>query len=267
MKSAIIISASSDIGSAIAEDWLTKNIQIFGTYRTYSPSVQALQKKGAQFLPCDLSKVASVKETISQLTNLGGKWDYLIMCPATQEPFGAFAEIDFDSWEESININFTNQLRLLQGLLPFRQSENKKLPLVLFFAGGGPNKAPVNYSAYSVSKVALIKMCELLAAEITDTRFVIVNPGWVKTKSQNTMVDKGAKIGDDYHRTIEKFKTNDWTPMTNVIGCCNWIMDTPHELISGRYFGVEFDSWGTEEFNRRLSQDSNFCKLRRKEPN
>jgi len=136
---------------------------------------------------------------------------------------------------------------------------------VLLFAGGGPNKATVNYSAYAVSKVALIKMCELLDAEIPDTRFAIVNPGWVKTKGHTAMLQAGPRGGTDYWRVVEKFAHGDWTPMERVIDCCEWIIQSTRDIVSGRYFGVEFDDWGSARLTQRLARDSQLCKLRRRE--
>ena len=108
-------------------------------------------------------------------------------------------------------------------------------------------------------------MCELLDAESEDTRYVIINPGWVKTKSQSKMLEMGQLIGEDYSRTLEKFEKDDWTPVEDVVKCCNWIYDTPRELVGGRYFGVEFDAWGEPEFSRWLNRDPNLCKMRRRE--
>ena len=265
MKNAIIVSVSSDIGTAVAKDLLAKGTQVVGSFRTASAATEELENLGVQLIHCDFSQKDSVLKASKDLLKHSASWDQLIVCPATQEPFGPFEKIDFEEWRLSIDVNFTNQMQFLRELLPFRNTSQELEPLVLFFAGGGPNKATKNYSAYSVSKVALIKMCELLDAEIEDTRFVIVNPGWVKTKSQHKMLEMGKDIGVDFERTLKKFESDDWTPVEDVVKCCRWVIDTPRELVGGRYFGVEFDSWEKPEFVDWLRQDSNLCKMRRRE--
>lgn len=162
-------------------------------------------------------------------------------------------------------MNFIGQLCIIRELLSTRHTSPAFEPTVLLFAGGGPNKATLNYSAYTVSKVALIKMCELLDAEIPDTRFVIINPGWVKTKAHETILKAGPRGGNDYWRTVEKFARNEWIPMERVIACCDWLIQAPRKLVGGRYFGVSFDEWGSEEFERKLAGNPNLCKLRRYE--
>jgi NAD(P)-dependent dehydrogenase (short-subunit alcohol dehydrogenase family) len=185
------------------------------------------------------------------------------MCPGTQDPVGAFIECSFDEWEESVRVNFTSQMRIIRELLSSRRVNSALGPCVLLFAGGGTNSAPVNYSAYTVSKIALIKMCELLHAEISDTRFAMVGPGWVKTKIHDSTLKAGVRAGANYQRTIDKLVSNQCTPMDQVLDCCDWLVDASRELVGGRNFSVVFDMWGTEQLAKMLAEDPNMYKLRR----
>ena len=179
---AIVVSATSDIGTALCKHWVQMGWQVDGTFRTATPVTDALNQAGVSLVPCDLSEVISVDEAGLLLLKTATPWDVLVLCPGQLEPIGPFADGSFGEWADSININFIAQLRLLHLLLSSRNVTHSLGPCVLFFAGGGSNSAPVNYSAYTVSKIALTKMTELLDAELSVTRFVIVGPGWVKTK-------------------------------------------------------------------------------------
>ncbi len=263
-QSVIIISVSSDIGAAMARGWKTRGWDICGTYRTPSLVTEELKAIGVSLVQCDLSDLASISEATSRLKMLAPKWDILIMGPGTQEPVGAFMECDFNEWEKSIGVNFVRQMRIVRELLPMRNLEKKLEPCVLFFAGGGTNNATINYSAYTISKIALIKMCELLDAEILDTRFVIVGPGWVKTKIHDATLKAGAKsAGANYQKTILKLAGNECTPMDEVIDCCEWLLGAPRELVGGRNFSTVFDQWGKTELIKELAKDPNMYKLRR----
>lgn len=179
------------------------------------------------------------------------------------EPVGPFSEISFDKWSESITINFTNQLRFIHGLLPLRNKNTPMGPSVILFAGGGSNSATLNYSAYTASKIALTKMCELLDAEMPDTRFSIVGPGWVKTKIHEATISAGENAGENLKKTKEKYSSNEWTSIDDVVQCCEWVIKSPRELVGGRNFSVVFDSWGTDELKQRILNDKNMYKLRR----
>lgn len=261
--SAIIISASSDIGTAMSRRWLARGWNVFGTFRTRSQTVDELHSYGVELVYCDLLDHTSIREACSDLRTFCSQWDVLVMCPGTQDPVGAFIDCDFDEWEESIKVNFTSQMRIIHELLPSRRVKSTLGPCVLLFAGGGTNNAPVNYSAYTISKIALIKMCELLDAEISDTRFVILGPGWVKTKIHEATLKAGARAGTSYQRTVKKQDSDEWTLMDQVLDCCDWAVNTPRELISGRNFSVVFDRWGTGDLAKMLTENHNMYKLRR----
>lgn len=262
-RSAIIISASSDIGTALSRRWAACGWALFGTYRTRSQAVEELNTLGVRLVSCDLADNLSIRNACSDLRMLCPQWDTLVVCPGTLDPVGAFAESSFDEWEESVTVNFISQMRIIHELLPSRRRDSPLEPCVLLFAGGGTNNAPVSYSAYTASKVALIKMCELLDAELPDTRFVIVGPGWVKTKIHEATLRMGEKAGANYARTKEKLMNNDCTPMDEVLDCCDWLVDAPREVVSGRNFSVVFDLWGTQKLENRLAQEPNMYKLRR----
>ena len=262
-QTSIIIAASSDIGSAMARRWRKKGWNVFGTYRTKSYTTYELSEIGVEFIQCDLSDNSSVQKACLELRNLCPLWDNLILSAGSQEPIGLFMNCNFDDWADSIQVNFTNQLRIVRGLLPNRNTNNILGPCVLFFAGGGTNNATVNYSAYTISKIALIKICELLDAEISDTRFVIVGPGWVKTKMHEATINAGIRAGENYERTKYKLSSNECTSMNEVLDCCDCLIHSPRDVVSGRNFSVVFDMWGREKLSRELIKDLNMYKLRR----
>jgi len=262
-RSTIIVSASSDIGAAMSHRWLARGWSVFGTYRTQSEMVSDLQNNGMKLVRCDLSELVSIRDACSNLRTLCPQWDVLVACPGLQDPVGSFVECNFDEWEESVRVNFTSQMRIIHELLSSRRVDSLLGPCVLLFAGGGTNNAPVNYSAYTASKIALIKMCELLDAEISDTRFAIVGPGWVKTKIHDSTLRAGERAGANYQRTIQKLSSDECTPMDQVLDCCDWLVDAPRKLISGRNFSVVFDHWGTEPLTKMLSEQPDMYKLRR----
>src|SRR5665213_1136244 len=154
---AVIVSISSDIGYALGKRWRQRGMDVGGTYRTPSDLVNDLNEGGVKTFHCELANSSSVRDACHSLREAFPQWDYLVLCPGTLEPVGDFAEGDFAEWEKSLEVNFTRQVQFVHELLPSRNRQGKHPPVVLFFAGGGTNKATVNYSAYTISKIALIK--------------------------------------------------------------------------------------------------------------
>jgi NAD(P)-dependent dehydrogenase (short-subunit alcohol dehydrogenase family) len=213
---------------------------------------------------CDLLDRSSVESACTQIKQMCPQWDVLVLAPGNLEPIGNFRDVDFDAWEDGIQINLLRQLRIVHRLLPNRNVHAGQEPAVLFFAGGGTNNAVLNYSSYTLSKIALIKMCELLDAEILDTRFLIVGPGCVKTKIHEPTLRLGEQAaGQNYQRTVERLQNNECTPMEAVVEFCHWLITTPSQGVRGRNFSVVADPWHSERLLQELEADPHMYKLRR----
>jgi NAD(P)-dependent dehydrogenase (short-subunit alcohol dehydrogenase family) len=236
---------------------------VAGTYRTDSDLVKRLSKRTSALFQCDLENSKSIDDACSDLIRVMTNWDVLVFGPGLQEPADFFQDCNFDQWEKSIKVNFTSQMRFLHALLTNRAPKSLFGPTVLFFAGGGINSAPVNYSAYTVSKIALMKMVELLAAEVPEVKFLIVGPGWVKTKIHKSILDAGERAGVSYQRTLQMLKNGTFTPMGNVVECCNALISGPREILTGRNFSVAFDRWNDPQLVDLLEKNPDMYKLRR----
>jgi len=236
---------------------------VVGTYRRTAIKEKKIGKDANNLVFCDLSDPNSVEKACIELQRKSPKWDVLVMCPGMQEPVGSFLDCDFDEWENSVRVNFTSQMRIIRKLLPLRNRNIKLGSSVLLFAGGGTNNAPKNYSAYIVSKIALMKMTELLDAEVSDTRFTIIGPGWVKTKIHKATLRAKGLAGDNYSRTIERFKNNEFTPMNSVLDFCDWVLNSPRSIVGGRNFSIVFDPWKNKCLQDELLKDNDLYKLRR----
>lgn len=262
-KNAIIISISSDIGYSLAVRLIKDGWNVGGTYRRISTKTKKLKKIGAKLFFCDLKLQNKLSQVAHRIIQTMGPWNALVIAPGAQEPIGLFHETPFKDWEAGLFLNFTSQMHILHVLLGASACGRGKEPMVMYFAGGGTNNAPIRYSAYTISKIALIKMCELLQAEIPEICFTIVGPGWVKTKIHKPTFHAPDKAGENFARTRKRFQTNNFIPMKNVIECCTWLLKQPKNAVGGRNFSVAGDLWGSTKLIQKLLKDPNMYKLRR----
>jgi NADP-dependent 3-hydroxy acid dehydrogenase YdfG len=256
----IILSISSDFGTALASSWMDKGISVVGTYRTWSGACENLKQRGATLLKCDLADKKSIADCI-ELLGEQEPWETLVAAAGDQRPIGLFHQVSFDQWENSLQANFTGMLRILQNCLQKPALTGTRT--VIFFAGGGTNNATERYSAYTISKIASIKMCELLDFEIEDTKFSILGPGWVKTKIHNATLEDEVNAGENYFKTRKLISENGMNSMERVIECCDWIINQPKNIVGGRNFSVVNDKWGSEDLIEVLSKNQELYKLRR----
>lgn len=260
MTTCIVISASSDIGYELCRDWRRSGFRVLGTFRE-TRVTQKLADLKVEAFRCDLSDGESRASTISEICNevVRDGWDVLILAAGMQAPVGKFRGNDFGKWRESIEVNFTSQVEFVHGLLP---TANKGASII-FFAGGGTNGPVDRYSAYTISKIASIKMCELLASEEPDYKFSILGPGWVRTKIHQETLDAGNNAGINFERTLNKLSGNDMVPIEQVVSRVNWLIESKAEVVSGRNFSLVFDPFDSKEFVNALEKNPDLFKLRR----
>lgn len=259
----IIVSATSDIATEMCLRWKSLGWDLYGTFVSEKENYGRLKKEGIPLIPCNLFEPDSIDAAAKLLSQYASSWDFILFATGSQIPVGPFEKVDIDEWVASIQLNFVHQLRLLHRLLPVR---NPSLPekSVLFFAGGGTNNTVLNYSAYTLSKIALIKACELLDSEIEDVKFTIIGPGWVKTRIHNATLEAGEEwAGKNYEKTKQKVVSDECVPIAQVIDSFEWVLSQPKKIVGGRNFSTVFDRWGTKELVEQLAQDTDMYKLRR----
>lgn len=260
-ESVLIGSISSDIGYALAIYWISKGHSVAGTYRTESANVEDLRRLGVRLFHYDLSSHNDFLNSSIDFT-----WTIFVSAFGELEPIGPFFNTDINRWIESVETNFVGQIRLLRYVEKFTSRDNgvESPPVCLFFAGGGTNSATINFSSYTVSKIALIKMVELLDAERQDLSFVIVGPGWVETKIHQATISAGeVNAGEAYSRTLDTFDKNSFYSMASLCEFCDWIISQPREVVSGRNFSAVHDDVRDNELLGYLKSNNDAFKLRR----
>lgn len=247
MKTALVLGITSDIGRALADRLLADGWQVIGLGR-------------------EVSRIASLPNLHvypfekTGIFDHGAGWDLLISAIGTMKPIGRFFDLGFDDWQRSIDTNFLLQLRLLHRFWPHRRVN---APVdIMFMAGGGTNGPFRNYSAYCVSKIALIKMCELIHDEEPDANCFIIGPGYVNTKIHRQTLDAGECAGDNLRKTQEFLETLG-TPMDDIYTHMRWCVEQGRQVAGGRNFSTVHDPWRTMNLQVRLRRDEHMYRLRR----
>lgn len=263
-KTVVIISVTSDIGTALAKRYSKEGYTIVGTYRSTGQLDELRSLPKCHLLYCDVSDIESISKFVKQYSHLGLYWHAIVLCPCTPLPLESFFKCSFDEWSSSIHINAIEQLRILHQLHCWRKQDG--VANVVFFAGGGVNNSVVNFSAYTLSKIMLIKMCEFIDAENSDLNIFIVGPGWTRTKVHNLILEKVSKDDQKYQDTIDFLAGGVGTSMDDIYECIQWLCGQGKSVASGRNFSVVHDMWkgdNSVQLARELAHDPDMYKLRR----
>lgn len=255
MRQALIIGYDSELGQTIGKhleghDWLVK-----GTTRR-----QNRVSREITFL--DLSDQNSVLAGVNSLLLNVADWDLLVLSVGQLSPIGKIDEVEYESWKSAFYVNFLNQFLLIRCIIKQSDFLPPRFRHILTFAGSGTNSAPMNFSAYTLAKVSMIKAVELLAAEYPKYIFLSLGTGWMKSPIHQQTLQAGESIGATFWETQRRLRENDFGEPSLLTEFVDWFVNCNNPLVSGRNIALQGDEWKSAEFIEKCLASSDSYKLR-----
>ena len=192
-KSALIVSASSDVASATALKLANKGFSLILTSKKIEGCKSLMEdiyrntNKECIFIPLDITDIHSFDDFFSKLKLIP---DLILLCPGQMESEnllksnekGAFTE----EINEIINVNYCGPLIFITKLTDFLIKEKKKISLIVLSSVSGDRGRAKN-PFYGSSKAGLTSFCSSLRQYLNNTNISIitVKPGFIKTKMTN----------------------------------------------------------------------------------
>ncbi len=257
MPVAVVLGITADIGRGLAERLLRDGWDVIGLGRDLD---RVDDLRGADLIPCDVSDPSEIAAAADQIKAAGREWDLFVSSVGTMEPIGPFFDLDFDQWERSVSINSTAQLRVLHAIWPQRAGPVD----IMLMAGGGTNNPFRNYSAYCVSKIMLIKMCELIDDEAPDANAFIIGPGFTRTRIHEETLRAGDAAGSGLAKTQAFLEDAQGTSLDDIYAHMRWCMQAGRAAAGGRNFSTVHDPWRDgDALAGALTGDADALRLRR----
>ncbi len=260
MPVALIVGNDSEIGALIANYLRGENWDVHSTSRRRD-LVERLQNPKLNY--CDMLDKQSIKKVASAFVNGNPGWNLIVLSIGQLRPIGRITDTDFDEWEESIKLNFLNQVYFIKQILSLTGNLSAQRRTILTFAGSGTNSAPINFSAYTLSKIGLIKATELFASEYSDCAFVSLGTGWIKSAIHSQTLEAGELAGGAFQETVRRLDEGDFGDPNLICDFISWMNSQPIKFISGLNFALQGDGWNSPDFIERVSKFPNNFKLRR----
>lgn len=259
-KVVLIVAASSGIGEHLRDYYLDLGWTVHGTVRSKS---KEKSKRRANYFQHNLNfqKKAKFKRQIKEIAAKVGPWDLVVFCQGIVQPIGPLASRDLNQLGMSFFVNTLGPIHALGSLINSAKAKDAS-PAVILFSGGGTNSANQNFGAYTISKIALIKATEVLAAENPSIKFSVIGPGWVDTKIHSKIISDPncpVELANEY--AIRK-ASGSFVSMEQVTDAIEWVRNSGAE-VSGRNISVAYDSYHSDEYIKLIRIDENFLKLRR----
>ncbi len=179
MKQKVLITgASSGIGKALAEKYLSNGYQVYGTNR--SGSIKDLEHDNLVVLKLDLEK----QEDINNLSQMFKDRDLdidLLINNAGIGPDLGFDKPEASSFHQTFAVNTVGTTFFTEAMLP-HLSEGAKVILISSKMGSIGACVRTGSIAYCMSKSALNMYSKLLTNRLAGKHKVAtIHPGWVRT--------------------------------------------------------------------------------------
>ena len=263
----IITGASSGIGAALTHALSADGHYLYVCARR-ADRLAEITKDGTvgMWRTCDVSQEQDVADFIEWVTEHTRHVDALINCAAVIGPIGPVLETDSQQWLNTIAINLFGTYLMIKFVVPLMKETQH--PRIISFSGGGAFNTFPNYSAYAVSKVAVVRLTENLAIELAPLGITVnaVAPGFVATEiHEETMRVGPDKAGEEYFQYTQRLLREGAVPMEVPVACVRFLLSEQAEDLTGKTISASFDPWATRVFQERIAEinQSDLYALRR----
>ncbi len=251
-KNAVITGSSRGFGKAIAEEFIAQGANVLICARDeqileYARSELSQKATKSQSVYACQADIAS-RQSVQQLYRIAieklGKVDIIVNNAGIQGKIGAIDEISLDEWIKTIDINLIGTVTVCKTFIPhFKTNGYGK---IINLSGGGAATPRPNFSAYAVSKAAVVRFSETIAEELKGTGVEVncIAPGAMNTRLLDEMLAAGPKkVGEEAYNLILAQKKNGGTPLIKGVELCVFLASEKSNGITGKLISAVWDPW------------------------
>ncbi len=214
--------------------------------RELSAVAEQCMAQGADCLVCvaDVSVLGDVRALVRSSLDRFGRIDIVVNAAGVYGPIGPIAEIDLEEWEKALRTNLIGTLTVCREVLP--SMIERRRGSIINFSGGGAAAPLPRFSAYGVSKAAVVRLTETLAEEVAQygIRVNAIAPGAIDTTLQDKVLEAGDRAGDLYARILALRQSGaGGTPIELPAELAVFLASAESDGLSGRLISAPHDGW------------------------
>ncbi|MCL4539985.1 MAG: SDR family oxidoreductase [Bacteroidetes bacterium] len=266
-KTVLVTGAGRGIGRVIALKCAAEGARLVIFARTESELKETsgmITAQGREAYPfvCDISSDDAVRAAIDSASKACGGIDVLVNNAGVQPPIGPFAGTDIGEWKKNVEVNLFGLVHVSAAVLPGMVARGKGK--IINMSGGGSTSPRPNFSAYAVSKTAIVRFTETLAAEIRESHIDVnaVSPGAINTKMLDEVIQAGALAGKEAGDAGKRKESGGDHPELAADLIC-FLASDESDGITGKLISARWDPWKERSFREKLKTDNDFATLRR----
>ena len=246
---AVITGGGRGIGATIALHFAREGAHLVLASRTASELEQVAERcrhVGVEVLslPTDVSDrkqiQGMIETTLAQFSNV----DILVNAAGIYGPIGPLVDVDAEHWVRALHVNLLGTLYSCQAVLPgmIRARRGK----IINFSGGGAAAPLPCFSAYGVSKAAVVRLTETLAEETREYAIDVnaIAPGAVDTRLQDEVLAAGERAGKLYDQIRKLRETGaGGTPPDRAADLAVFLASDDSNGLTGKLISAPHDPW------------------------
>jgi len=268
-KIAIITGGSRGIGKEVTRKYLDEGAKVVIAARSQEELEKTKKEFGSldmvEIFPMDVSKPDEAKNLVEFTLSKFGAVDILVNAAGIYGPIGSSEKVDAKKWTQTFEVNVFGTFYMMQHVLSVMiKNRNGK---IINFSGGGDGPLP-RFSAYSASKVSIVRLTETIAEEVKDYNVCInsIAPGAVNTKFLEEALEAGReKIGDERYQKLIDQKNNGGVPPEKAAEICVFLASADSDGLTGKFLSAVWDGWQSWDKDKiKEIMESDIYTLRRK---
>jgi len=269
-KAIVITGGSLGIGFATAIKCAQEGAQVIIAARNKEyleralESLREISDKGHDCYSLDVSNFNEVKAFAEWCNKKNYCLNALVNCAGIYGPIGKSTEIDMGDFANAININLLGTVFMCSAFaLRLVSKSNKK---IINYSGGGAATPFPNYSAYAVSKTAIVRFTENLALELSDKKIDVncIAPGFVITRlHEQTLMAGPENAGPSFYDNTKKQIESGGVSAEKAAELTVFLISEISDGITGKFISAPWDPWRDLEFQELLKTDKDIATIRR----
>ncbi len=256
---ALVTGGGRGLGRAYARALAKAGAAVAITARTEPELVEVvrlIEENGSRALaiPADVTNPDAVARMVAAVEQQLGPVDLLVNNAGILRAIGLVAEVEEDAWWRELAVNLRGPFLCAKAVLPGMVARGSGR-IINLASGAGLNPV-VRGSAYGVSKAALIRLSETLAAETKEQGIAVfaIDPGTVRTPMNDYMLtaedvrQRAPGIQQWFQQVYAEGRD---TPIERSVDLVLSLASGKADVLSGRFISIKDD---LDELVRRAEE-------------
>ena len=246
---AVITGAGRGIGRAIVLAYAREGARLVLAARSESELEQVVASVSelsaeAIAVPTDVTSQGDTERLAEAAVERFGRIDVLVNNAGISGPIGPLQDNDIAEWVDTINVNLTGTFLVCRAVIPVMLEQGGGR--IINLSGAGAANAWSNMSAYCSSKVAVVRLTEVLAQEL-EGKGIFVNalgPGSVHTSMWEKMTEQAAEAGADFiHDLGQRVLSGGGASIDDCAELAVWLASGESGTLTGRIISAAADDF------------------------